>query len=122
MSRFWFSRRDDGLRAGESVRWFLGDGADAISFSVQVKEVQRPERLVIEWPGEEGETTQVSWLFEEVEGGDTVLTIEEAGFRGTDQQVIERVLDSTRGFNQVIVAVKALLEHGTEINVVAAHV
>ena len=35
--------------------------------------------------------------------------------------ILERVLDSTGGFNQVIIAAKALIEHGVELNVVADH-
>ena len=28
MSKFWFTRRDDGLKEGESVKWYLGDDAE----------------------------------------------------------------------------------------------
>ena len=40
MSKFWFTRRDEGLRAGEPVQWFLGDGDDAPVFDVLVEEVR----------------------------------------------------------------------------------
>lgn len=121
MSKFWFTRRDDGLKEGESVSWFIGGGVDAISFDVRVKELNRPKRIAIEWENG-GEYTQVAWSFEETEGGDTILTIEESGFTGSSDAIIERALDSTGGFNQVIVAAKALIEHGVEINVVTDHV
>jgi uncharacterized protein YndB with AHSA1/START domain len=120
MSKFWFTRRDDGLKEGESVTWFIGGGEDAISFDVRVKELNQPNRIVIEWENG-GEFTQVAWLFEETEDGDTILTIEESGFTGTSDAILERVLDSTGGFNQVIVAAKALIEQGVELNVVADH-
>jgi len=121
MSRFWFTRHDDGLKEGESVSWFIGNGADAISFDVRVKELRKPTKLVIEWVGYDGEPTQVTWSFEETENGDTILTIEETGFTGSDDAIVERVLDSTGGFNQVIIAAKALIEHGVGLNVVADH-
>ena len=121
MSRFWFTRRDDGLMEGETVAWFLGNGADAMSFDVRVKELQEPNRLVIEWDGYDGRTTQVAWSFAETEDGDTILAIEETGFAGSDDEIVERVLDSTGGFNQVAIAAKALVEHGVELNVVADH-
>lgn len=121
MSKFWFTRRDDGLREGESVAWFLGRGRDAFSFDVRVKELNHPHKIVIEW-GDGGEFTQVTWTFKETEDGDTILTIEESGFTGSSDAIIERALDSTGGFNQVIVAAKALIEHGVELNVVADHV
>ena len=120
MSKFWFTRRDDGLREGETVAWFIGSGENAVSFEVRVKELHRDSRIVIEWENG-GEFTQVTWSFEETGEGDTILTIEESGFTGSRESIIERVLDSTGGFNQVIVAAKALIEHGVELNMVADH-
>jgi len=120
MSKFWFTRRDDGLREGESVSWFIGSGENAISFEVRVKELSRPNRIVIEWEND-GAYTQVTWSIEETEKGDTILTIEESGFTGSRDAIVERALDSTGGFNQVIIAAKALIEYGVELNVVADH-
>lgn len=124
MTRFWFTRADDGLKAGESCRWSLGGGDDAFSFEVRVVEVDPPRRLVIEWPGEDGSHTRVEWHIERAEGGGvdaSILTIEESGFTGSEADVVRRVMDSTGGFNQVIVAAKALIEHNAAVNVVADH-
>lgn len=121
MSKFWFTRKDRGLRAGESVEWFLGSEEGAPSFFVEVKEVREPERLVIEWTGQDGNPAQVTWSFEETEDGDTILTIAETGYSGSHDAIIERALDSTGGFNQVVVAAKAFIEHGAALNVVADH-
>lgn len=120
MSKFWFTRRDDGLKVGESVSWFLGSGEDAISFDVRVKEFSHPNKLVIEWENG-GEYTQVTWSITDTEEGDTILAIEESGFTGSRDAIVERVLDSTGGFNQVIIAAKALIEYGVEMNLVADH-
>ena len=121
MSKFWFTRHDEGLKEGEAVAWSLGTGADAMSFDVHVTEVREPEMLVIEWVGYDGKATQVTWSFEETDGGDTILTVEETGFTGSDDEIVKRVIDSTGGFNQVVIAAKALIEHGIELNVVADH-
>ena len=120
MSKFWFTRRDDGLREGESVSWFIGSGKNAVSFDIRVKELQRPGKIVIEWENG-GEHTQVAWSIDGTAEGETILTIEESGFTGSREAIIERALNSTAGFNQVIVAAKALVEHGIELNVVADH-
>lgn len=120
MSKFWFTRRDEGLREGRSVPWFIGSGDDAMSFDIRVKELSRPNRIVIEWENG-GVFTQVSWSIEGTAEGDTILTIEETGFAGSPEAIVERVIDSTKGFNQVIIAAKALIEHGVELNVVADH-
>ena len=121
MSKFWFTRLDDGLIEGEKSTWFLGSGQDAYSFDVQVKELCEPNKIVIEWEGPDGHPTQVVWSFDETDDGDTILAIEESGFVGSSEDIVERVVDSTCGFNQVIVAAKALVEHGVELNVVADH-
>ena len=55
------------------------------------------------------------------DNGDTILTIEESGFVGSSEAIVARVLDSTGGFNQVVVAAKAFIEHGIGLNVVASH-
>ncbi len=120
MSKFWFTRRDNGLRAGASVTWYLGSAPDAMAFDVRVKEIDAPRRIVIEWEQDCG-LTEVTWTFLETAQGDTILTIEESGFVGTDEAIAVRALDSTAGFNQVIVAAKALIEHGVGLNVVADH-
>ena len=122
MSKFWFSRRDGSLAEGEISTWFLGTGPDAYSFDVQVKELREPEKIVIEWEGLDGTFTQVAWELEEADSGDTILTIEESGFTGDSESIVARLVDSTCGFNQVIIAAKALIEHGIELNVVADHV
>ncbi len=121
MSRFWFTRYDDGLKAGETISWFLGAGDDAPSFEVRVVEVAEPERIVIEWPDYDGTMNRVTWTMQETDTGDTLLTITEAGFRGSQAEITARALSSTGGFNQVILAAKALIEHDVAINVVAHH-
>ena len=121
MSRFWFARKDDGLVEGEAVTFYMGPEKGAFSFDVRIKAVNKPHRIVMEWDGPDGIATQVTYSFDETEEGDTVLTIEEAGFSGSVEDQVARALDSTRGFNQVIIAAKALIEHGVRINVVEDH-
>jgi uncharacterized protein YndB with AHSA1/START domain len=119
MSRYWFTRRDGGLKEGESVSFYMGPEAGAFSFDVQVIAVREPRQIVIEWGGPDETATQVTFSFDETEEGDTILTVEETGF--ADGEVVQRVLDSTGGFNQVVVAAKAFIEHGIAVNVVADH-
>ena len=121
MSRFWFTRRDGDLCEGQSSVWSLGSDADAFSFAVHVKRVREPKEIEIEWEGPGGSLTRVLWSFEPTDAGETLLTIEETGFSGSDDDVVRRVLDSTGGFNQVIVAAKAWVEHGVALNVVEDH-
>ena len=117
MSRFWFGRLDNGLEEGRTVTWTLGEQPDAPGFDVRVKKLQRPHSIVMEW-GTGDDCTLVTWTFEERSPDTTILRVEETGFSGNPQEIVASALDSTGGFNQVIVAAKALLEHGAVINVV----
>jgi len=121
MSRFWFTRHDQGLQEGKMVAWYIGDGPEAPAIDVRVKEIKHPTRLHIEW-GQGGQFTDVLWTFERTDAGDTIVQIVESGFALEGDALLARVLDSTAGFNQVILAAKALVEHDTSINVVADHV
>lgn len=120
MSKFWFMRRDKGLQDSKTVSWFIGEAEDAYAIEVNVVELRRPELIRIEWWGGEY-FTQVLWKIQQTDDGHTNLTIEESGFQGTNDEIVSRALDSTGGLNQVIIAVKALLEHEAIINVVGDH-
>ena len=120
MSRFWFTRRDDGLRAGETSAWYLGARPDAPQFEVRVTSLVHPRLIVMEWENA-GSLTTVTWRFERKSQDTTLLRVEETGYSGDPQATIAAALDSTGGFNQVIIAAKAWLEHRAPINVVADH-
>lgn len=122
MSKFWFFRTDSVLKVGEPSTWFLNKKPSAPSFVVQVKQLEIAHKIVLEWEHQPGKITTVDWVFKETEQGHTKLIVEETGFSGSDEEIIDRALDSTGGFNQVIIAAKALAEYGIEINVVTDHV
>jgi len=121
MSKFWFTRRDDGLKQGETISWYVGQGEDAPSVEVRVEHLQPSEKIQIQW-GHRDQFTQVNWHIEKTIDGHSILTIEESGFTGSNQEIIKQALDSTGGFNQVIVALKSLLEHNATVNIVTDHV
>ena len=120
MGKFWFTRRDDGLREGETVTWYIGERADAPRFDVRVTTLQRPQLIVMEWESGSGWTT-VRWTFEAKSRDTTIVRVEETGYSGDPQAAINAALDSTGGFNQVLIAAKAWLEHRVPVNVVADH-
>ena len=104
----------------EGVIWYLGESDDSFGFSVHVIDLVPNSLIHVRW-GDGDDSTEVRWLIEETDEHDTLLTIEESGFAGIEEEIVARVLDSTGGFNQVIVAAKALLEHDVAINVVSDH-
>lgn len=61
----------------------------------------------------------MEWLFEELPGAGTFASIRNSGFVGTPEEVIPRVVDATEGFTLVLAGLKAYLEHGIALNLVA---
>ena len=118
MRKFWFYRTDHGLKPNESVMFYLGDEEGAFGFAADVLELIPYSLIHIQWGDDTGKT-DVKWHLEQTESGDTALTIEETGFSGSDEEIGALVIDRTTGWNQVIIAAKALIEHGVAINVVA---
>ena len=121
MTKFWFPKASGRLEEGREVKWYVGTDADAFEIIVHVKAAQKPHLLQIQW-GDGDSFTDVRWEFESKGESETVVRICESGFSGGQNEVIQKALVSTGGFNQVITAAKALLEHNARMNVVEDHV
>lgn len=120
MTSFWFPRSTGRLNAGSSVKWHVGTAENAPSIDVIVQDIQKGALILIQW-GIGDRFTTVRWTFTPQSDDTTFVEIEESGFEGDEDEIVAKAIDSTGGFNQVIVAAKALLEHGVEINVVKDH-
>lgn len=118
MCKFWFPRSDGTLEEGKMVHWFIGITDESIQIDVKVISLVPTESIVIEW-GVGGNFTKVTWTLDARDDESTVLKIEESGFTGTPEEITAQALDSTGGFNQVVIAAKAYLEHGVAVNIVA---
>ncbi|KAA3618202.1 MAG: polyketide cyclase [Calditrichaeota bacterium] len=110
-TKFWFSRSSGPLVCGQTVTWYWDHYG--VSAEIFVKAIEENRRIEIEWP------TPVEWLFTPKDDGSTFVSISASGFTGTDDEKVAQALDSTEGFNLVISACKALLEHGIQLNLVA---
>ncbi len=116
-SRFWFSKGSGRLEPGARVSWTWE--MYGLSTPVAVKEIDPGRHILIEW-GEPHEATHVEWRFEP-RGDDCFVTVRNWGFQGDSDEMVAQALDSTGGFNLVLAAAKAWLEHGIELNVVLDH-
>jgi len=115
-TKFWFTKSSGRLETGQQVQWDWE--MYGISIPVTAKVVEPNRRLVIEWPGYGGLTT-VEWTFASQPDGTTFVEITETGFTGTGDELVKQVTDSTQGFSLVLAGLKALLEHGVRLNLVA---
>ena len=109
-TKFWFSRSSGPLKVGETITWYWDHYE--VSGEVLVKAIEKNQRIQIEWP------TPVEWQFTSQDDDKTFVSIVASGFTGSDDEKVEQALDSTEGFNLVISACKALLEHGIQLNLV----
>ena len=115
-TKFWFTKSSGRLQAGKQVQWEWE--MYGISIPVTAKAVEPNQRIVIEWPGHKTPTT-VEWSFERQSDGNTFVSISEAGFSGTGDELVNQVADSSQGFSLVLAGLKALLEHNIRLNLVA---
>lgn len=115
-TQFWFTKGSGPLQVGVPVQW-KWEMYD-IAISVTAKIIEPDARIVIEWPGYGGHTT-VEWTFTPLEEGATFVRITERGFTGDGDALVRQVTGSTQGFTLVLAGLKAYLEHGIRLNLVA---
>ncbi|MDN7240791.1 SRPBCC family protein [Planococcus sp. N028] len=115
-TKFWFTDSSGRLETGENVKWeWAMYGA---STNVHVIEIEENQRILIEW-GEPKNLTPVEWVFSPRGDTGTYVTITNAGFHGTPDDIVKQAIDSMGGFTMVLCGLKALLEHNIELNLVA---
>lgn len=115
-TQFWFTKGSGRLEAGKEVLWEWE--MYGVSAPVTVKTVEPDRRIVIEWPGYSGPTT-VEWVFSPQPDGTTFVRITESGFAARGDELVKEVADSTQGFTLTLAGLKAFLEHGIRLNLVA---
>jgi len=115
-TQFWFTKGSGRLEAGKQVQWDWE--MYGISIPVTVKAIEPSQRILIEWPGQSGPAT-VEWLFTSLEDGSTFVSITNSGLAGGGDELVKQATDSTQGFTLVLAGLKALLEHGVRLNLVA---
>lgn len=115
-TKFWFTKSSGKLEQGATVRWHWE--MYGVSTEVIVRELLLNEKILFEW-GDEGDYTDVEWTFSRRSDNETLLTVVNSGFKGEADDVVVQALDSNGGFTMVLCALKAYLEHGIPLTVVA---
>ena len=115
-TNFWFTKSSGRLEEGKHVQWdWEMYGASSKS---NVKEIEYNKRILMDWIGG-GSTTQLEWIFTEYGKDWTFVEITHSGFNGDADAKVNAALDSTSGFMLVLAGLKAWLEHGVKLNLVA---
>jgi uncharacterized protein YndB with AHSA1/START domain len=114
-THFWFTRSSGRLEPGRRVRWDWE--MYGVHDEVAVKAVEPHARILYDWSFPD--FTTVAWTFTPRGADATMVSVVNSGFKGDDAAVVAQALDATQGFNIVLCAAKAWLEHGIELNAVA---
>ncbi|MGH2617939.1 MAG: SRPBCC family protein [Thermomicrobiales bacterium] len=115
-AKFWFTKGSGKLEPGAHIQWDW-EMYDA-SAQVDVKDVDQNTRILIEWSGYSGPET-VEWRFTPLADDTTFVSIANAGFTGDGDALAKQAIDSTEAFTLVLAGLKAFLEHGVVLNLVA---
>lgn len=113
-TRFWFTRSSGKLEPDAKVTWEWE--TYGVSADVHVKAIEPPTRILIEW---DEPATAVEWRFTSLGAESTLVQISNTGFQGTAEEIVGMALDSMGGFTLVLAGLKAWLEHGIALNLVA---
>jgi len=113
-TKFWFTKSSGKLEVGKTVTWEWE--MYGISMPVLTKEISINKRISTEWGDP---ATTVDYEFQSLSDGSTYLVIKNYGFNMQGDELIETIKDSTGGFTTVIDGLKAWLEHGIQLNLIA---
>ena len=113
-TQFWFTKSTGMLEVGKTVTWSW-EMYD-VSSPVTAKEIIPGKKITIAWGDP---ATTVEFDFEAWTGDTTYVTIRHYGFPVTGDELIEAIKGSTGGFTTVVDGLKAYLEHGLRLNLVA---
>src|SRR5262245_26941546 len=115
-SRFWFTHGSGRLVPGTPITWHW----DMYGFSVQVDVVaiEPNRRIAIDWSAYGG-PTKVEWIFRDRGDGTTFVGVTNTGFSGDEDEIVQQAIGGTEGFTIVLAGLKAWLEHGVALNLVA---
>lgn len=115
-TRFWFTKSSGRLEEGKQLTWEWE--MHGVSSRVEVKAIEPNRRILIEWDGYTG-PEPVEWTFTPYGKDATLVSVKNWGFHGEDDEVVKQALDSTGGFTWLLAGLKAYLEHGVQLNLVA---
>ena len=115
-THFWFTHADSVLQQGKTTLWEWRQYG--VKTNVHVIELRYPDKIRLQWPRGDGDTT-VEWNLSAHSTHSCFVEVCEYGFAGSADEIIAQLIDSTEGFTLVLAGAKAWLEHGLELHLVS---
>jgi|SRR5690606_2085657 len=113
-TNFWFTKSSGMLEEGTYTTWEWE--MYGVSTKVLTKKIIPFKLISTEW-GEPA--TTVDYEFTEIDAEKTYVVIKNYGFKEEGKDLIEAVKDNTGGFTTVLDGLKAYLEYGIKLNLIA---
>lgn len=113
-TNFWFTKSSGKLEVGKTVTWEWEMYGAAIN--VLVKEIIPNRKISTAWGDP---ATNVDYEFTPLSDGTTYVVIKNYGFNLKGDELLQAIKDSTGGFTTVVDGLKAYLEHGIKLNLIA---
>lgn len=113
-TNFWFTRSSGKLEEGNKVTWYWD--MYGVSAEVYVKKIVPDKIISIEW---NEPATTVDFEFTPLSDNATYVIIKNYGFKLSGDDLINAIKDNTGGFTTLLDGMKAYLEHGLRLNLVA---
>ena len=113
-TQFWFTKSSGHLEKGKTIMWEWE--MYNVSAEVEVKEIIPNKLITIEW---DEPSTTLDFEFTEITESSTYVVIKNYGFSQTGNALIDAIKNNTGGFTTVLDGLKAYLEHGIQLNLIA---
>ena len=111
---FWFTKGSGKLEAGKKITWEW-EMYNASS-TVFVREIIPGEKISVDW---DQYKTIVDFEFKAIGEDGTYVTITQYGFPTTGNELLGEINDAAGGFTTVVDGLKAYMEHGINLNLIA---
>jgi uncharacterized protein YndB with AHSA1/START domain len=111
---FWFTKGSGKLELNKKVTWEWE--MYNVSTTVVPQEILENEKISFEWSQP---PTMVEFRFQKLNDGSTYVTVTECGFNKSGDELLAAIKGSTGGFTTVLDGLKAFLEHGMKLNLIA---
>jgi len=111
---FWFTKSSGKLELNKEVTWEWE--MYKVSTKVLAREIIPGKKILYEW---NNPARTVEFIFQSINDHSTYVIVTECGFDQTGDELIAAIKGSTGGFTTVLDGLKAFLEHGMNLNLIA---
>jgi uncharacterized protein YndB with AHSA1/START domain len=107
LSSYFVKTASGPLVEGATITWSFAEAPHP--FDVRVREVRRPERIVLEWPGGQTYDTTVEMNFSALDEANTLVTVREGPWR--EESGLQGPAGNAGGWMHMLCSLKARVEY-----------